>query len=209
MKPVLCLLALCLSAMVYAEGVAPQQEDEWLREKDAEYRARKLVPVPDPVASPPQIQPPTPLDPEILANYDYVNAHKKAWRAAESEFKEKYPKWWAGDVCSPELFEVADRCSIGYLDRLPRDMLQAMKDKGWAATKVNLAPLPRERGKPYCNDPECAHCLKTDPKHITKILQRLKRREIPEVLPEVIPEDKKRIRPWQKRQNQKEANAVA
>jgi len=173
MKTVLALL-FAMTTLIYAEGVAPEQEDAWLREKDAEYRAKlptPLRPVPDPIASPPRG--PTELAPEILANYDYVNAHKKDWREAEADFKVKYQKWWHGDICGPELFAVADRCSIGFLDRLPKEMVTAMKEKGWEAHQVGLDPLPNEIGKPYCNDMECAFCLKTDPKHIKKILDRL------------------------------------
>jgi hypothetical protein len=142
----------------------------------------KLVPIPDPVASQEAPRPlppagPTPLDSDTLSGYDYVNAHKAAWRAAEKSFAEQYPLFVSGELCGPEFFALAEQCSIRFLDRLPAAQFRLMRNRGWVPKTKDLEPTPDEPLRPYCNDPECAFCLRDDPWHIAKIQMRIKYRE--------------------------------
>lgn len=174
-----CLGALCCS-WLNAEGVGSNEDErveesiratrEAQKKRDSEIVRPRAVPATEPIT-------PTPLDPGVMRNYDYVTEHKKDWRAAEKEFPGAYENWRARKMCSVEFFKIADRCSPKFQNGIPNDMYSVMHGCGWRSLYFELKPLPEEGFKPYCNDPECAWCCANDKQHIEKIQARVKRRQ--------------------------------
>ena len=172
-------LLLSSQALGYAEGVGSNEDEgaptaaevrakrESYRQQGGEIVRPRQVPNPEP---------PTPLDPAILRNYDYVTEHQKDWRAAEAEFAQAAQEWMQGRKCSIEFFKIADRCSPRFQNGIPRDIYEKMQNCGWRSLYYELKPLPSEGFTPYCNNPECKHCQANDPEHITKILRRVEYR---------------------------------
>jgi len=157
------LAVLVIRAVSYGEGVSRFPEDEGI-----------VVPARPRVVQP---QPPTPLEPGVLRNYDYVTEHKADWRAAEKQFVTAVREWQQGDMCNREFFLIADRVSPRFQAGLPSDLVEKMERRGWQPLYYDLRKLDSEPWGPSCNNPECRWCCANDPEHLVKFLARVEHRK--------------------------------